>query len=510
MNKLQLKELLLSWTPKWRARKATEVPEVLDMLNAMYPRVHINSQIYCFLNEKSPYCIICKCPLTDYRKTSCSIECRSKSTDHTSRILKQKKTLRELYGVENIRNIPGAETKRKDTMINKYGMLVSPKTVKKAKDRAPALQQKGKATLLKRYGVENPGQLPDHRNKCIATMLQSSGVDHFMKSPEKQQELYEKRIQTYNDLCPDYVTLLAVEEPAIDTTFKDPNYRIIFTCNRCMTTENLPSETFRFRIRETGTCCFKCSGIKKGSIKENALRMKIEEHHECVSNCRNIIPNAEIDIYLPSVKIGVEFNGLYWHSNLFLPSDYHYKKYKLGQKHNVTIIQIFEDEWEYNRDAVLNTIFRYSYTSSNQESLAASKISTEAAKAFLLNTSLIDDTGNDYIGIFKHGILAGVLSFTEDKNTINIVNFGTTANYIDILNAGLDILKNKNIVFYDDNRFSIGNHLKNIGFSIDNFIDPRRWYVDTKSIKRSSVKISDTTVFDCGSTKWIWNKNKGA
>jgi hypothetical protein len=34
----------------------------------------------------------------------------------------------------------------------------------------------------------------------------------------------------------------------------------------------------------------------------------------------------EIDIYLPELKLGFEFNGLYWHSNKFKEKNYHLNK----------------------------------------------------------------------------------------------------------------------------------------------------------------------------------------
>ena len=35
---------------------------------------------------------------------------------------------------------------------------------------------------------------------------------------------------------------------------------------------------------------------------------------EIQTSVRNVIPKGEIDIYLPELKIGIEYNGLYWHS----------------------------------------------------------------------------------------------------------------------------------------------------------------------------------------------------
>lgn len=70
----------------------------------------------------------------------------------------------------------------------------------------------------------------------------------------------------------------------------------------------------------------------------------------------------ELDIYLPDKKIGFEYNGLYWHSNVKLKEDYsayHYNKYKFFKDIDITIYQIFEDDWLLRNGIVKNFIKYY-------------------------------------------------------------------------------------------------------------------------------------------------------
>lgn len=53
----------------------------------------------------------------------------------------------------------------------------------------------------------------------------------------------------------------------------------------------------------------------------------------------------EIDIYLPALKIGVEYNGLYWHSEFQKEKSYHFTKSKLADDQGIRLINIYEDEW---------------------------------------------------------------------------------------------------------------------------------------------------------------------
>ena len=52
-----------------------------------------------------------------------------------------------------------------------------------------------------------------------------------------------------------------------------------------------------------------------------------------------------IDVYIPSKKIGFEFNGTYWHSELFKDSQYHQKKSLVAAEKGIQLFHIWEHEW---------------------------------------------------------------------------------------------------------------------------------------------------------------------
>jgi hypothetical protein len=65
----------------------------------------------------------------------------------------------------------------------------------------------------------------------------------------------------------------------------------------------------------------------------------------CILNDRTILDGKEIDIYIPSKKIGIEFNGTYWHSTeVKLDRNYHLEKSKLAEQKGVRLIHIYEYE----------------------------------------------------------------------------------------------------------------------------------------------------------------------
>jgi very-short-patch-repair endonuclease len=62
----------------------------------------------------------------------------------------------------------------------------------------------------------------------------------------------------------------------------------------------------------------------------------------------------EIDILLPEYNIGIEYNGLHWHSELYKDKNYHYNKSKHFKSQGIRIIHIWEDEYNNNKDKVLS------------------------------------------------------------------------------------------------------------------------------------------------------------
>lgn len=60
---------------------------------------------------------------------------------------------------------------------------------------------------------------------------------------------------------------------------------------------------------------------------------------------RTTLDGKEIDVYCPELKLGIEFNGDFWHSEARLPKNYHLNKSLLAESKGIRIIHIYEYEW---------------------------------------------------------------------------------------------------------------------------------------------------------------------
>jgi hypothetical protein len=96
-----------------------------------------------------------------------------------------------------------------------------------------------------------------------------------------------------------------------------------------------------------GYGCPKC--ISNSSKVENILLKKIQELYtgEIIQSYRPaFLDGQEIDIFIPEYNVGIEVNGLYWHSEKFKNRTYHHDKWLKCKNNNVILLSFFSDDLE--------------------------------------------------------------------------------------------------------------------------------------------------------------------
>ena len=136
---------------------------------------------------------------------------------------------------------------------------------------------------------------------------------------------------------------------------------IFVKCSLCGEYE---SRTFNNVWRLT-SCAFKnnCSPICSNCINKFSSSSYEEDIHnfiselysgECVRNSRSIIHPFELDLYYPEKKIAIEYNGSHWHNESHKPLNYHYDKFKKCYDLGITLVSIFESDWNESRELVIS------------------------------------------------------------------------------------------------------------------------------------------------------------
>jgi hypothetical protein len=101
--------------------------------------------------------------------------------------------------------------------------------------------------------------------------------------------------------------------------------------------------------------CEKCRTKEtEGELEiKSFLRELGVKDEDVIRNSRDILNNGqEVDFYIKSKKLGIEYNGDFWHSEEKRGAYYHRDKFIAAEKANIHLIQIFESDWNNQKDKI--------------------------------------------------------------------------------------------------------------------------------------------------------------
>ena len=102
------------------------------------------------------------------------------------------------------------------------------------------------------------------------------------------------------------------------------------------------------KLHIQGSICYKCTYNTSKMEIEFVDFIKTFYSEEIITNSRSIIYPYELDIFLPNLNLGIEINGMYWHSEKFKEKKAHLNKYNICKSKGIRLISIWE--WEYLKD----------------------------------------------------------------------------------------------------------------------------------------------------------------
>ena len=108
--------------------------------------------------------------------------------------------------------------------------------------------------------------------------------------------------------------------------------------------------------------CNKCYKSYSSSQYENEIADYVKSFYngKCIRNDRSLLNGKELDLYYPEKKIAIEFNGSYYHNDKCKSNKYHYNKFIDCYNLGITLVSIFDNDWELYKDKIiiyLNDLF---------------------------------------------------------------------------------------------------------------------------------------------------------
>jgi hypothetical protein len=215
---------------------------------------------------------------------------------------------------------------------------------------------------------------------------------------------------------------------------------------------------------------------------------------------RKILHGKELDIYIPSLNIAIEYNGNRWHTEWFANKDKnsHLNKTIECENNGVKLIHIFEDEYVSNKEMVLDKISHILHLDNNKEKIFARKCNIKPIYNKItddfLNNNHIQGTGQYSLslGAYYNDELMAVMTFREIKKgdyEYDLTRFVTNIKY-NVIGVGgklfnyfIENYKPMSVISFADRRWTLdkdNNVYTKMGFKLVNTLSPDYKYYNKK------------------------------
>ncbi|MGZ8924251.1 MAG: Mom family adenine methylcarbamoylation protein [Nitrososphaeraceae archaeon] len=254
---------------------------------------------------------------------------------------------------------------------------------------------------------------------------------------------------------------------------------------------------------------------------------------EIKQNDRSIISPYELDIYIPSLQVAFEVNGVFWHSELSgKDRRYHLNKTRACEKLNIHLIQIWDSEWVNKPDVVKSRIaqlVKRQFKTYYARKLSVQEISSKNAISFLNANHIQGAAQSAYnFGLFNNNEMVAIMTFGKSRFNKNVeyelIRF-CTKSYCTIVGGASKILQHfirqyapKSIISYADCRWSQGNLYKQLNFKYINHSNPNYFYfvrngntlnlMSRQTFQKHKLPAKLNT-FDINLTEWENMSNNG-
>ena len=423
-----------------------ELKGLTGFLDLYYGDVSISQRLYHILEniKEVQFCQYCgELPRkfhrlnTGYFNTCGNVECKN-----SGKVISFKKTINEKYNGSFFKNGSESREKYKITMLEKYGVDHNFKSTE--------IRNSIKLTMVNKYGTETPLQNPDILNRRNQTCLEKHGTLDFINSDKSKSSnliKYGHENPMKNHEISNKVAISSSKSKRLNLSNKLEFFNISlirydsirseFFCNKCSTYFPNHPVTINSKLRSGIDPCIKCNPPDFSSSKlEKEFSDFISSVYNgaIINNARNPFMGtnkfSEVDVYLPDLKIALEFNGLYWHSEIYKYKGYHKEKSEYLMNSGIRLYHIWEDDWLYKKDIVKSMI-------SSILGIHECKIYARKCKIDIVNPSEYKKfcENNHLKGYSPASLILGL--YYEDK-LVSISSFSKTRKMIDSKNSNVE------------------------------------------------------------------------
>jgi hypothetical protein len=439
---------------------------------------------------------------------TCSEACRRKLVssriDFNELSKKVKQTIAAKYGSENFFKTKEFKEKNKATCLKKYGTEYYLQT--------DEFKEKSKATCLKKYGVDIVSKSEKIKEKVKENNLLKYKKEHFFQTEEFKEKSKATCLKKYGtekilESSNHKNILFKNNKPDYEKMLKAFNFSLIRygkTCEiscQCGKTFNINRNTLNNRIYKGINICRNfCDKDIKISSGHKKLLEQIQEFYKGNILINHKIFNQELDIFLPDLNIGIEYNGLYWHGELKKEQNYHKNKFLFFENIGIRLISVWSDDFINKNDLVINVI-KNAITGGEKifaRNCHVKLVEKEKEFKFLEENHLQGYNGSTVCyGLYHNEELVQLMSFTywKSKKSWEIQRLCTKMD-INVIGGTEKLWKHflsnnnpKHVFSYSSCDYFTGKVYEKLGMNLEKITEPSYWWSDGyERITRQSVQ----------------------
>ena len=251
--------------------------------------------------------------------------------------------------------------------------------------------------------------------------------------------------------------------------------------------------------------------VQRNCLTQQEIYDFISQHVEAGFNNRKVISPQELDIFIPSRNIAIEFDGLLYHSSGYSSLSqcnsleeyplYHLEKTQACMEKNVQLFHIFENEWRDKKEiwqsVLLNALGKSKRIYARK--CIVKEVPSKEAKEFLNANHLQGACSSKVnIGLYSENTLVSLMTFGRPRfnklyewellrfcNTLNTSVIGGASR---LLNYFVKMYSPSSILSYANLRWSTGNLYEKLGFTLKGTSSPNYFYFNEDFILHSRIE----------------------
>lgn len=246
---------------------------------------------------------------------------------------------------------------------------------------------------------------------------------------------------------------------------------------------------------------------KKGTFYTNGPSSGEKEVQEFIKslginytfNDKVLLGGLEVDILLSDHNLAIEYNGGYFHSDLFKNKNYHIKKTKELSDKGIRLVHIWEHDW-YSKPEIVKSIIRNIIGRTEHKlyarNLTLREVPKAEADAFLSDNHLQGTSiDNIRLGLYDGSRLVSVMTFSKLRRAVgmrskegsfelvrfsNLLNHGIVGGASRLFKYFVKTYNPSYIISFANRDWSNGELYNKLGMSFKGFTTPGYFYVKSK------------------------------